>query len=42
MNFPLNTKLDLHHILPRYKGGFDNLSNLTLLCEKCHIQISKL
>lgn len=27
---------DVHHIIPRRKGGTDKLSNLTVLCPNCH------
>ena len=27
---------EIHHIIPRSKGGNDHPSNLTLLCLKCH------
>lgn len=27
---------DVHHIVPRGKGGSDKLSNLRLLCRQCH------
>jgi hypothetical protein len=28
--------LDVHHIVPRGRGGSDRLSNLALLCRQCH------
>lgn len=28
--------LEAHHIIPRRKGGADDLDNLTTLCKKCH------
>lgn len=28
--------LDVHHIVPRGRGGSDRLSNLILLCRQCH------
>lgn len=28
--------LDTHHIVPRGQGGSDRLSNLILLCRRCH------
>lgn len=31
-----NTKLEVHHIVPRRLKGSNNLSNLITLCEKCH------
>lgn len=27
---------DVHHVVPRGKGGSDRLSNLVLLCRECH------
>jgi len=32
-------RLNCHHIVPLNKGGTNNLSNLTTLCEKCHAKI---
>ena len=29
-------KLECHHIIPTYKGGTDDLSNLELICKRCH------
>lgn len=31
-----DTTLDIHHIVPRGRGGSDKLSNLALLCRQCH------
>ena len=31
--------LNLHHILPRSKGGKDEQSNLELLCPNCHAEV---
>ena len=31
-----NTRLEVHHIIYRSKGGSDELVNLITLCEKCH------
>lgn len=28
--------LDVHHIVPRGRGGSDRMSNLVLLCRRCH------
>lgn len=28
--------LDVHHIVPRGQGGSDRMSNLILLCRRCH------
>lgn len=28
--------LDVHHIVPRGQGGSDRMSNLALLCRRCH------
>ncbi|MBD1831147.1 HNH endonuclease [Cyanobacteria bacterium FACHB-472] len=30
----------VHHIIPRSKGGTDDLSNLITLCGRCHMVIS--
>lgn len=32
----LSNKLIAHHIIPKSKGGKDNLLNTITLCEKCH------
>lgn len=32
----LDSTLDVHHIVPRGRGGSDRLSNLALLCRQCH------
>lgn len=31
---------DVHHILPRNKGGTDDWSNLEALCHECHSRIT--
>lgn len=31
-----DTTLDVHHIVPRGRGGSDRLANLALLCRQCH------
>ena len=31
--------VDLHHIIPKNKGGNDNEENLMLLCYPCHLKI---
>lgn len=28
--------LDVHHVVPRGRGGSDRMSNLVLLCRRCH------
>lgn len=33
--------LDVHHIVPRSRGGSHRLSNLVLLCRQCHGAIHK-
>ena len=30
------TNIEAHHVIPLSKGGADDLSNLTTLCEDCH------
>ena len=30
------THLEIHHQIPRYRGGGDELENLELLCSPCH------
>lgn len=30
----------VHHVIPRSKGGTDDFSNLITLCGKCHMLIS--
>lgn len=29
--------LDLHHIVPRKKGGLNSINNLIPLCKQCHL-----
>jgi 5-methylcytosine-specific restriction protein A len=29
----------VHHVIPRYSGGTDQLTNLRSLCEPCHQRI---
>ena len=36
-----NTRLEVHHIVYRSKGGTDNEDNLITLCESCHKKIHK-
>ncbi len=31
--------LNLHHVLPRSKGGKDEPSNLELICPNCHAEV---
>ena len=31
--------LQVHHILPKAKGGTDRVSNLKLLCPNCHMEV---
>ena len=31
-----NNNLEIHHIIPIYKGGKDKFENLIVLCDKCH------
>ena len=33
--------LHIHHIIPRYLGGQDIISNITILCGTCHIKLHK-
>ena len=35
------TVCDIHHIIPKSKGGTDNFDNLTILCPNCHRLIHK-
>ena len=32
----VKTNLSVHHILPRERGGSENMNNLITLCYKCH------
>ena len=34
-------KLNVHHIIPKSKGGSDNLENLIVLCKDCHEALHK-
>lgn len=34
-------RLEVHHVLPVYKGGTDDLDNLLSVCRGCHIRITK-
>jgi len=31
-----NTRLQVHHIVPRHQGGKDTIKNVTTLCQSCH------
>ena len=31
--------VDIHHILPKSKGGKDLVNNLIALCRQCHINV---
>lgn len=35
-DFPIAETLNAHHIIPRYLGGKNDLSNLIALCPTCH------
>ena len=37
-----NGNLELHHIMPLYKGGSDSSDNITCLCDVCHKKIHKI
>lgn len=39
--FAINTRLDIHHIMPSRKGGDDTPENLITLCSYCHARISR-
>ena len=39
--FP-ESRLDLHHIIPKYLGGTDGNCKRIYLCKKCHNEIHKL
>lgn len=32
-------KIQWHHIVPRYAGGYDTYENGSLLCPLCHVEI---
>ena len=32
-------KIQWHHIVPRYAGGYDTYENGSLLCPDCHVEI---
>jgi len=34
-----HVKLEVHHIVPRSKGGSNNFKNLVVLCPNCHSKI---
>ena len=34
-------RLEVHHIMPRSKGGGDNKENLVTLCYKCHNEVEE-
>lgn len=33
-----NGDLEIHHIIPLYKGGKDDIDNLEVLCSSCHLK----
>lgn len=35
----INTFCDVHHVIPRSKGGTNHKSNLIYLCPNCHRNI---
>ncbi len=37
-----NVELQLHHIIPIYKGGFDKENNIVVLCKQCHLKKHKI
>ena len=32
-------KMQVHHVIPVSDNGLDNLNNLVLLCETCHVKV---
>jgi 5-methylcytosine-specific restriction endonuclease McrA len=36
-----SAKLRIHHIIPRFLGGKNVLSNLELVCFRCHCKLHK-
>jgi 5-methylcytosine-specific restriction endonuclease McrA len=37
-----NHNLEIHHTLPIYKGGNNNIDNLIVLCRNCHKEIHRI
>ena len=33
--------LEIHHVIPKSKGGTDSINNLKLLCLHCHKKVHK-
>ena len=34
-------KLQIHHKIPKFLGGTNHFTNVTLLCQPCHIELHK-
>lgn len=34
-------RLEVHHVVPRIRGGTNHISNLRLLCRRCHLRVHR-